>query len=380
MSENNDVVSISKNEYEELIAAKTERNLLERELNSVIKRSEFYKLHMETQIGLTNLATKERLKHELYTRLLLESCPIPMFVFDENLKFLLGTKSITKLINIEDVSCLHRASLDSIVDKYNLSVFTSEITKLIKSMVSSRGYGNFDAKREIATNDNKRYEISVLPFNKDADVFAGVLIVVHDITELVISKDTIQLLREKAAYDSLTRIYNRAAFKDLAIEFISKAKRERISVCLFVIDIDYFKNVNDTYGHVCGDMVLQNMSGVIKGIVRSDDLFGRLGGEEFGVLITGVSESAALNLAEKVRRSVFESNIKYKGSAISVTVSVGVSLSYPRSGLTYDTLFEQADAALYQAKDSGRNMTALFQATEGRRNISVHYQEKVKIL
>ena len=361
MSDEGELIHIAKAEYDNLLqelkTAKLQNSKISRELKTIIKRNEIDKLNIETQIGFNNMVSHEKQRQELYVRLLLDFCPVLMFVFDEKLKFLLGTKSIARIIDIDDISMLHGISLDGIARRCNTFVFTEEIITLIEN--SALGYGNEDLEiREISTEDNRHYEISILPFYQDTNVFTGVRVIIHDITEIMMSKDTIHFLREKAAYDDLTRIYNRATFQELARELMSVANKGQASSCLFIMDIDFFKKVNDTYGHACGDLVLQNTSDIIKNTLRSDDLIGRLGGEEFGILITGISEAIALKFAEKLRVAVSESKIQYQGSMISVTVSVGIALSLP--GLSYATLFEMADNALYQAKNSGRNMSVIY--------------------
>ena len=386
---NNDsgYVRIPKEEYDslqrDLEAARVEKNRAARELRTVVRRYEVDRLNIETQIKFNTMVTHEKQKHEMYMHLLLESSPAHMFIFDEKLKFLMGTKSITRIIDIEDVSVLQGKDIDSIVKEYSPSVFTNEITSFIKNMllssynggladasainkgtagIRSRLNGNgsvgYEKKRELSTKDNKKYEISMIPFHHNTGEFAGALVIMHDITEIMASKDTIKTLRKKAAYDGLTHVYNCATFKELAVEVMNAASVEQFNCCLLVIDIDFFKNTNDTYGHACGDLVLQSLAAAIKGITRSNDLLGRLGGDEFGVLVSGVTETAAFQLAEKFRSSVSNLVVNYKGETINTTASIGLSLSRPRQ--SYEALFEQADAALYQAKNCGRNITVLF--------------------
>ena len=360
MHDDSEYICIKKEEYDnmvrELSAARTEKNKIAREMRAIIKRNEIDRLNIETQIGFNNMISAERRKQETYIQMLLESCPVLIFIFDKELKFLLGTESITRIVLIDRLAGLHGMDIDSIAAKYCPDVFNAEIISSIKNMVTSHNVVDVEIGHQISSRE-KEFEVKVLPFHQDDGGFVGVLAIVHDITEIVRSKDTINILREKAAYDGLTQVYNQITFEELAKELLSKANREQAEACLFIIDIDFFKNVNDTYGHACGDLVLQNMSAVIKEVIRSNDLFGRLGGEEFGVLVTDISESNAFNLAEKLRLSVSESSIHYKNETVNVTISVG--MSFYRPGQPYEELFEQADSALYQAKNSGRNKTVI---------------------
>jgi len=185
-------ISISINEYndltEKLKNTEIEKNKIARELRTIIKRDEIDKLNIETQIGLNRIITEEKLKQEMYVRLFLESWPDPMFIFDENAKFLLGTDSITGIIGVDDISILQGRELDSIIDRYRPVVFTEEITKLIKNIILSRDNVAIDKNIEILTETN-RYELSILPFHKDNGDFAGVLVIMHDITEIIKAKE-----------------------------------------------------------------------------------------------------------------------------------------------------------------------------------------------
>lgn len=127
---------------------------------------------------------------------------------------------------------------------------------------------------------------------------------------------------------------------------------------LFILDIDHFKAVNDTWGHPAGDVVLQNVARIIQNSLRKGDHTGRLGGEEFAVLLPSASGDEALMLAERIRRQLEEAIIETPEASIAVTISIGVALLY---GHSIDSVQEAADKALYQAKHNGRNQVSLAQ-------------------
>ena len=184
--------NVTKDEYNELLqklrTTEIEKNRLSRELRTIIKRNEINKLNIETQAGLNKIITDEKQRQEMYVRLLLESCPDVMFIFDENIKFLLGTNSITDIISIDDVSLLHGRELDKIVERYRPPAFTEELTASIESIILSRGNSEIENKFEISAENNK-YEVNILPFHKDTGEFAGVLVIMHDVTEIVKAKE-----------------------------------------------------------------------------------------------------------------------------------------------------------------------------------------------
>ena len=183
----------------------------------------------------------------------------------------------------------------------------------------------------------------------------GHCIMLHDITN---DKNRMQQLKEQAEYDGLTQVYNHVTFYELAKETMTLAAAEQQNCCFFMIDIDFFKSINDTYGHHFGDLILKNTIAAIKKVLRGSDLLGRLGGEEFGVLTIHMTESAAFTLAEKIRVAVSDSGVANNDETVFVTVSIGVALF--DSSQPFDTLMEHADMALYQAKNNGRNRVEIW--------------------
>jgi diguanylate cyclase (GGDEF)-like protein len=164
---------------------------------------------------------------------------------------------------------------------------------------------------------------------------------------------------EKAAYtDALTGIYNRRHFMDLAQVTLEKAKRFNSLCYSMMLDLDFFKKVNDVCGHLAGDEVLRNVSRVIKNALRSYDLLARYGGEEFVTLISDTKKDDVLNLAERVREAVANTPAIYNCIKIPCTISIGVAESFPDCTIT--SLIGRADSALYAAKEAGRNRVVYY--------------------
>jgi diguanylate cyclase (GGDEF)-like protein len=165
--------------------------------------------------------------------------------------------------------------------------------------------------------------------------------------------DRIELL-QSAATDSLTEALTRRAFKQEADQRISSALRHQHNLSCIVLDIDHFKSVNDTHGHAAGDEVLRAVAATCKANLRADDLFGRLGGEEFCVVLTHADREGAIAVAEKMRAAISSRPILGDYGSLAVTASFGISaLSIVAKDI--ETLLAQADAAMYRAKHSGRN-------------------------
>ena len=188
MDNSKEIISITIDEYNDLKAARTEKNKLARELRTLINRNEINKLNIETQLGLNRIIAEEKQEQEMYVRLLLESYPDIMIIFDENEKFLLGTRSITNIIDIDNTSLLLGKDLDIIIEQYRPLVFTGEITAIFKNMILNRGGAGIKEAVEVSVGDTK-YEVNILPFYKEVGVFAGVLVVIHDITVIIKTKE-----------------------------------------------------------------------------------------------------------------------------------------------------------------------------------------------
>jgi diguanylate cyclase (GGDEF)-like protein/PAS domain S-box-containing protein len=176
-----------------------------------------------------------------------------------------------------------------------------------------------------------------------------------DVTELFQLKEEFKKL---ATIDPLTDLFNRRYFVEQAAKEFLRAQRYKLSMALISIDIDYFKAINDNYGHPAGDKVLVAVSKQLQASLRQTDVLARIGGEEFSILLPETSTKDALVFAERIREAQSQLSISgdWQGE-IRLSVSIGVS-SYQTSDIEFDTLFSRADKALYQAKDSGRNQVS----------------------
>lgn len=157
--------------------------------------------------------------------------------------------------------------------------------------------------------------------------------------------------------DALTGLYNRRHFNaELEREFM-RSKRYGGDLCIAIIDIDFFKKINDTYGHLCGDYVLKEVAYLILENFRKTDMVFRYGGEEFVVLMTETSLENSLIPLERLRKTIENNNFIFKGEKIKVTISIGAETNHTEST---EEFLNNADKALYQAKQNGRNQTVLF--------------------
>lgn len=174
--------------------------------------------------------------------------------------------------------------------------------------------------------------------------------------EVEVLKDELCKAKQEASHDALTGLNNRRAF-DNKIEHLVNDRRSQLSqFSLMNIDIDHFKKVNDSYGHLVGDKVLQTIAKVITATLRSSDFAARIGGEEFAVLLPNTFVDEAQKVAEKLRREIQALRLRHTSTGEQLsTITVSIGLAGFRQGESVQAIFDRADAAMYRAKRAGRN-------------------------
>lgn len=196
---------------------------------------------------------------------------------------------------------------------------------------------------------NKIYDIRTSPLT-NRNVRLGYLTVVTDVTERFNYEDE---LLKRATLDPLTKIYNRRAIIERSSALLEEHQEATGTIGMAIIDIDYFKTINDTYGHLIGDRVIRELALLIKASSCEGDIFGRVGGEEFIFIMPNTSLGNVLQRMEAFRLTVEEHVMSSQSLFIKFTVSIGVAMN--AEGDDFDTLFAKADRALYEVKHSTRN-------------------------
>jgi len=162
-------------------------------------------------------------------------------------------------------------------------------------------------------------------------------------------------MRFQATHNGLTTHWNRGVIVDLLGRELARSRRERVSTAILMCDLDHFKSVNDTYGHLAGDDVLRETAKRLLTSVRSYDFVGRYGGEEFLVVLNNCNPAYAFARAEETCKSIAHLPVQTSSGAVAITMSLGLLLSQEWGFLPLQELLQQADAALYAAKAAGRN-------------------------
>ncbi|MFV0352811.1 MAG: GGDEF domain-containing protein [Oscillospiraceae bacterium] len=169
---------------------------------------------------------------------------------------------------------------------------------------------------------------------------------------ILMSKEkTDESIANAATYDDLTGIFNRRTFLAYTRDNIALFTKRQKPISFLIMDLDHFKKINDQHGHFVGDIVLKDFAATISAQLRQEDIFGRIGGEEFTVLLPGTSGTEAVIIAERLKSSIEKSVV----NDIHYTVSIGVVTVIPTETTTADLLYKTGDEALYIAKSKGRN-------------------------
>jgi len=184
--------------------------------------------------------------------------------------------------------------------------------------------------------------------------------------ELTIARDTAERL---ARTDMLTGLNNRRAFTDLCNQRLAYCQRHQHPVSLLLLDLDYFKKINDQFGHDAGDSSLQQLAEILSETVRSSDICGRIGGEEFALLLSNTEMAEASLVAEKLKLTIEHSVIKTAEAQFSITASIGVASCHD----SLEALLKAADNAMYKAKHSGRNCVICDESKPAQRVTRLHH-------
>ncbi|WP_292980016.1 diguanylate cyclase [Nitrosomonas sp.] len=171
-----------------------------------------------------------------------------------------------------------------------------------------------------------------------------------------------QLLQKLSITDGLTGLYNRAKLNTILVEQLARFKRNDRAFCLLMIDVDYFKNINDQLGHIMGDKILVTVASVLQKSIRTVDYAARYGGDEFMAILIETHSSAAIRTAERIRSEVSAACRAFEEHPVEITLSIGIAQSHP-DDTTPGDLIARADVALYEAKRLGRNRVHCIDAT-----------------
>lgn len=286
---------------------------------------------------------------------LLDVMKVGVLFFDRDHRVLHANKALLQmwalpesesLVGVRDVVMVQRtASL-----RIDSAAYEAHVASVLQHREHSEPY-------EIRLIDGRIIEeVSALVPASTPGKFLGRVWIYEDITAR--HRVAEQLMR-MAERDPLTNLYNRRRFHDEMERMIAEAARRNVQLGLLVIDLDGFKPINDTYGHQAGDAVLITLAQEVGAIVRRNEMFFRMGGDEFAVLASDSSEERMLGLAKRVAEKISGLRMEFEGDKVGVTASLGIAL-YPGHACDGEALMSHADEAMYRAKQSGKNSWAVY--------------------
>lgn len=266
---------------------------------------------------------------------------------------------------------------DSFIGKHAQEIFGHWIDKVEPLL-----HGLQSETEILAPNDPSRYlDVRATPLYDRDRRLKGRLLVLREITErkeverklrhanIRMQSQLVEIgllqsrLREQAIRDPLTNLFNRRYLEETLDRELARAARETYPVCIIMIDIDHFKNINDTHGHEAGDLVLKAISDVLAAQSRRGDFACRYGGEEFIVVMPNIFMNVAQKRAETLKQALGALQVPFQDTELTVTISMGIA-SYPANGIMREEILRAADKAMYAAKDAGRNYILSFDQLE----------------
>ena len=282
-------------------------------------------------------------------RALLNSAPDAMIVVDAKGRIVLANSQAAHLFGYESEDLLERP-IEVLLSEDSRAIHVQHRAGYFSNpRVRAMGSGSelFGRRKDGSTFPA---EVSLSPLQTEEGLFVSSAI--RDISE---RKEMERKLREEAQTDALTGAATRRHFRELAQRELARARRHGGAVSLVAIDVDHFKAINDGYGHATGDLVLQALARSCQRLMREEDVLGRLGGDEFSLLLPDTGHFMAINVAERMRTAIARAEVPTGGAApLRFTASLGVTASMPEDA-GIDDLLMRADKALYSAKRDGRN-------------------------
>lgn len=268
---------------------------------------------------------------------------------------------------------------EEIMNKSLFSVLTDLPVDWLKAKINasvelaSRAFSNWEDKPHIFDFDNyspltddqeRMYQnLVITPLKSNKGSISHVCLMIQDVSEVAVSKlhlkQSNEQLKALSRIDGLTKLFNRGYWESRLLETYEQCKLTRDPATIVMLDIDHFKNINDTHGHGVGDDAIRGLSDLLRNTTRKFDLPGRYGGEEFAVLLPGTSAEQAYYFAERLRKQVETFKVEVEERELQFTISLGIA-EMTCTHTTHLEWLESADKALYYSKEGGRNQTSIF--------------------
>jgi diguanylate cyclase (GGDEF)-like protein/PAS domain S-box-containing protein len=290
-----------------------------------------------------------------YNEAIIATIREPLLVLDNELRIITANRSFYRTFQVNPKETEKRLIYDVGNRQWNIPGLRELLENILPK---NNAFEDFEVEHDFESLGLKIMLLNARKIYRETDQVEMILLAIEDITERKKAEDQLKLI---AFIDGLTGVANRRLFDNtLDLEW-RRAMRSAKPISLIIVDVDYFKNFNDTYGHLAGDSCLQKIAHTIRdSLRRAGNFAARYGGEEFAVILPDTDAEGAYLFAESLREKIENLNIEHKDSTAckNVTVSMGVSTIVPKKDSPHDKLMSLADKALYKAKQEGRNRVA----------------------
>jgi diguanylate cyclase (GGDEF)-like protein/PAS domain S-box-containing protein len=296
---------------------------------------------------------EKRLRDALeYSDAIIATVREPLLVLDNKLRIITANRSFYRTFQVNPEETENRLIYDLGNRQWNIPGLRELLENILRM---NNSFEDFEVEHDFKSIGRKTMLLNARKIYREMNHTEMILLAIEDITERKMAEEQLKFI---ASMDGLTGIANRRHFDTtLDLEW-RRAMRSVSPVSLIMIDIDFYKNYNDSYGHLAGDSCLQKIAHTIRdSLRRAGNFAARYGGEEFTVILPDTNAKEAYVFAESLREKIENLNIEHKDSIVgsNVTVSLGVSSLIPDKNRTRDELISLADKALYKAKQGGRN-------------------------
>lgn len=304
--------------------------------------------------------------HALHWQMsLLDSLDVGLMVLDSDFRIALWNNFMVNHSGLSS-SQVHGQSLFSLFPELDSSWFKRKLNSVLTlhnpafmTWEERPWLFRFSSYRPITGSARWMYQnVTLIPLTSPDGEIRQIGLIIYDVTDEAVSRQALekanQELGKLSRTDHLTGLNNRGYWEQCLQQEFERFIRTQQPTSLILLDIDHFKQVNDTQGHQAGDAVIRQLSDIIRQMIRTTDIAGRYGGEEFGILLLNTPAANAEILAERLRYTVETQPIPYEGEKLMVTISLGIAAA-DNNFADYQSWLEKADQSLYQAKERGRN-------------------------
>ncbi len=299
-------------------------------------------------------------RHSRHLRLIIDTMPAYIFAKNAEGRYILANKAMADFFYVDPEDMMGKTDADFGMTKEDFEAFRDQDRQVIESgaplVVSEHEGLRFD-------HSPGWFQTTKVPYHRPGSKNTAILGITVDITELKLAKTKLQESEERyrllAQHDSLTGLPNRALFSDRLGQALALSQRAGGGLALAFVDLDRFKDVNDRHGHAVGDLMLKEAAARMTACLRASDVVGRLGGDEFIVLLPGVESAETARLAGDKLRTAMEEPFLLGGHSLGISASIGLAL-FPRDGEDETSLTRHADEAMYRSKAEGRNRVTVY--------------------